>query len=193
MLRRRSFLFPFCFGPSSLWRVYFIDDRLEATFFFRTIEIWASAFSFVSQIPFFVSSRVNTYSLLSVFFLLIVLIILFFQMRNVAAYLLLVLGGNANPSAADIKKVITAGGATADDAAIEKLLASLKGKSLEEVLKAGKEKLAAVPSAGAAAPAASAPAAAKGAAPAASAPAKKEEPKKEEKPESDDMGFDLFG
>jgi len=118
-------------------------------------------------------------------------------MRSVAAYLLLVLGGNANPSASDIKKVITAGGATADDADIEKLLASLKGKNLEEVLKAGREKLAAVPSGGAAAaPAAggAAPAAAKGDdKKAAAAPAKKEEPKKEEKPESDDMGFDLFG
>lgn len=114
-------------------------------------------------------------------------------MRSVAAYLLLVLGGQANPSAADIKKVITAGGATADDADIEKLLASMKGKSLEEVLKAGREKLAAVPSGGAAP--ASAPAAkAADAKPAAGpAPAKKEEPKKEEKPESDDMGFDLFG
>jgi len=117
-------------------------------------------------------------------------------MRSVAAYLLLVLGGNANPSANDIKKVITAGGATADDADIEKLLASLKGKNLEEVLKAGREKLSAVPSGGAAAaPAAgAAPAAAKGDdKKAAAAPAKKEEPKKEEKPESDDMGFDLFG
>lgn len=110
------------------------------------------------------------------------------RMRYVAAYLLAVLGGHANPSADDIKKILGAVAAEVDDEKLNKLLGELKGKSLDEVLKAGREKLSAVP---AAAPAAAAPAAA------AAAPAAKEAPKKEEKPKepSDEApaAFDLFG
>jgi len=115
-------------------------------------------------------------------------------MKHVAAYLLAVLGGKANPTADDIKKILGSVASDADDAKLNKLISELKGKNLEEVLKAGREKLSAVPSA----PAASAaPAAAAAAAPAAGKappPAKKEEPKKEEKKEPSDepAAFDLF-
>jgi len=116
-------------------------------------------------------------------------------MKVIAAYLLAVLGGNAHPSADDINKILGAVGAEADSDRVEKLVSELHDKNIEDIINAGKSKLASVPTggAGAAAPAAAAAApvaAAAGAAPA----AKKEEPKKEEKKEEsdEDMGFGLF-
>ncbi|XP_063396473.1 large ribosomal subunit protein P2-like [Mytilus trossulus] len=111
-------------------------------------------------------------------------------MRYVAAYLLASLGGNANPSASDLEKIIGSVGIEAEADKIKKIISELKGKNLEDLIKEGQEKLASVPAGGAAAPAAPAAAAA------AEAPkggAKKEEKKPE--PESgsdDDMGFGLF-
>lgn len=117
------------------------------------------------------------------------------------------LGGKASPSAADVKAILSSGaqrsglepsaaplatkptnpifllcraavGAEADDAKISKLLAELSGKDIAEVIKAGSEKLASVPSGGGGGGgAAAAPAAGGAAAPAA---AKKEEVKEEE-------------
>lgn len=54
-------------------------------------------------------------------------------MRHIAAYLLLQLGGNANPSSADIKKVLSAVGIEADDERLGKLISELKGKSINDV------------------------------------------------------------
>uniref|UniRef100_A0ABK0LYY2 Large ribosomal subunit protein P2 n=1 Tax=Rattus norvegicus TaxID=10116 RepID=A0ABK0LYY2_RAT len=106
-------------------------------------------------------------------------------MRYVASYLLAALGGNSNPSAKDIKKILDSVGIEAED---ERL-----NKNIEDVIAQGVGKLASVPAGGAvavsAAPGSAAPAA--GSAPAA-AEEKKDE-KKEESEESDDnMGFDLF-
>jgi len=109
-------------------------------------------------------------------------------MKHVAAYMLCVLGGNASPDAAAVKKVLTAGGVEADDAALTRVIESLKGKSINDLVEAGTKKMASVPSGGggggggAAAPAA----AAKGAAPAKAA---KAAPPPEEE---EDMGFSLF-
>ncbi|PGH10785.1 60S acidic ribosomal protein P2 [Helicocarpus griseus UAMH5409] len=109
-------------------------------------------------------------------------------MKHLAAFLLLGLGGNTAPSAADIKSVLGAVGIDADDERLEKLLAELKDKNIEELIAEGTTKLASVPSGGAAAPAAGGAAAGGEAA----AEEKKEE-KEEEKEESDeDMGFGLF-
>ncbi|USP77035.1 60S acidic ribosomal protein P2 [Curvularia clavata] len=111
-------------------------------------------------------------------------------MKHLAAYLLLGLGGNTSPSAADVKSVLSAVGIEADDDRLNKLISELEGKDINELIAAGSEKLASVPSGGAggAAPAAGG-AAAGGAAAAEEAPAAKEE----EKEESDeDMGFGLF-
>lgn len=114
-------------------------------------------------------------------------------MKVIAAYLLACLGGNASPSAADIKKILGSVGIEADDDRIELLLSQLAGKDITEVIAAGREKLASVP-AGGGGVAVAAPAVGGGAggtAPAA-AESKKEE-KVEEKEESDeDMGFSLF-
>ncbi|CAJ2660155.1 unnamed protein product [Trifolium pratense] len=98
-------------------------------------------------------------------------------MKVIAAYLLAVLGGNASPSAADLKQILGSVGVDAEDNNIELLLSEVKGKDFAELIASGREKLASVPSGGAAAPAAEA----------------KEEKKVEEKEESDDdMGFSLF-
>ncbi|KAK3444380.1 60S acidic ribosomal protein P2A [Eucalyptus grandis] len=115
-------------------------------------------------------------------------------MKVVAAYLLAVLGGNTCPSADDLKDILGSVGAEADDDRIELLLSEVKGKDITELIAAGRERLASVPSGGGGAVAvAAAPgggAAAGGAAPAAEA---KKEEKVEEKEESDDdMGFSLF-
>ncbi|XLU46955.1 60S acidic ribosomal protein P2-2 [Arachis ipaensis] len=116
-------------------------------------------------------------------------------MKVIAAYLLAVLGGNKNPSAKDIKGILGSVGAEAEDNMIELLMSQLKGKDITEVIAAGREQLASVPSGGgggvavAAAPTGGGGAAA--AAPAA-APAKKEEKVEEKEESDDDMGFSLF-
>ncbi|KAJ3360951.1 60S acidic ribosomal protein P2 [Allomyces javanicus] len=107
-------------------------------------------------------------------------------MKHIAAYLLAVLGGNASPSAADVSKILAAVGVDAESAQLNKIIAELDGKNVEEVIAEGMTKLASVPSGGAAAGAAAGGAAA----PAAAAEAA---PVEEEKEESDDdMGFGLF-
>ncbi|XP_053682039.1 60S acidic ribosomal protein P2 [Sabethes cyaneus] len=110
-------------------------------------------------------------------------------MRYVAAYLLAVLGGNASPSNADIEKILSSVGIESDSTRVTKVVSELKGKSVEELIASGREKLSSMP-AGGAAPAAGA--AAPGAAAAAPAEEKKEEKKEESESEDDDMGFGLF-
>ncbi|XP_019869241.1 60S acidic ribosomal protein P2 [Aethina tumida] len=110
-------------------------------------------------------------------------------MRYVAAYLLAVLGGKQDPASGDLEKILGSVGIEVDKTKLTKVIDELKGKSVEELIAQGREKLASVPSGGAA------PAAA-GDAPAAAAESKKEEKKEEKKAESesedDDMGFGLF-
>ncbi|KAF6738112.1 60S acidic ribosomal protein P2 [Oryzias melastigma] len=114
-------------------------------------------------------------------------------MRYVAAYLLAALGGNGNPAAGDIKKILDSVGIEADDERLGKVLSELKGKNVEEVIAAGYSKLASMPAGGAVAVASSAAGGAGGAAaPAAAAEEKKEEKKEESEESDDDMGFGLF-
>ncbi|XP_015117255.1 60S acidic ribosomal protein P2 [Diachasma alloeum] len=112
-------------------------------------------------------------------------------MRYVAAYLLAVLGGNVSPSQDAIEKILSSVGIESDAERVKKIIAELNGKSIEDLIAQGREKLSSMPvGGGAAAPAA---AAAAGAAPAAE---EKKEDKKAAKEESesedDDMGFGLF-
>lgn len=72
-------------------------------------------------------------------------------MRYVAAYLLAVLGGNASPSNADLTKILSSVGIEVDAARVTKIIADLKGKSIEELIAQGKEKLSSMPVGGAAA------------------------------------------
>ena len=55
-------------------------------------------------------------------------------MRYVAAYLLAVLGGNNEPSAKDIKKILSSVGIDADDSCVNKVIDELKGKNIEELI-----------------------------------------------------------
>ncbi|KAI9275475.1 60s acidic ribosomal protein-domain-containing protein [Phascolomyces articulosus] len=107
-------------------------------------------------------------------------------MKYLAAYLLLVAGGKAAPTAADVKSVLGSVGVEVEADRLESLIKALEGKTVDEVLAEGKEKLASVPTGGAVA---AGGAAAGGAA----AEEAAEEAKEEEKEESDeDMGFGLF-
>lgn len=65
-------------------------------------------------------------------------------MRHLAAYLLLQIGGNASPSAADIKKVLGAVGIEADSDRLEKLISELEGKDVAALIAEGSSKLASV-------------------------------------------------
>lgn len=80
-------------------------------------------------------------------------------MRYVAAYLLAVLGGNASPSNADLEKILSSVGVEVDAARVTKIIGELKGKSIEELIAQGREKLSSMPVGGGAA--AAAPAAGK--------------------------------
>lgn len=80
-------------------------------------------------------------------------------MRYVAAYLLAVLGGNESPSKADLEKILSSVGVEVDAARVTKIIADLKGKSIEELIAQGREKLSSMPVGGGAA--AAAPAAGK--------------------------------
>merc|ERR1712154_158173 len=111
------------------------------------------------------------------------------KMRYVAAYMLAALGSKgAEPSAADVEKILGSVGIEAEADKVKKVCSELAGKNLEELVAEGSKKLASVPSGGGGA-AAAAPAAG-GAAPAEEA--KKEEKKEESEESDDDMGFGLF-
>ena len=109
------------------------------------------------------------------------------NMRYVAAALLAALGGG-EPSAANIKSILSSVGIEADADAADKVAAELAGKNLEELIAEGSSKLGSMPSSGGGGGAA-APAAAAAAEAAPAAAAKKEESEEEE---DDDMGFGLF-
>jgi len=110
-------------------------------------------------------------------------------MRYVAAYLLAVLGGNENPSEADVKKILSSVGIDVDADSLKKVISQLKGKNLEELMAEGRKKLASMPAAG---PAVAAAPAAAAAAKVADAPKAKEKEPEPEPEEDEDMGFGLF-
>jgi len=113
------------------------------------------------------------------------------NMRYIAAYLLLLNGGNASPSASDIKSLLSTVGIDIDEERLKKLLSELEGKDVNTIIAEGSAKLASVPSGGGGGAAASSGGAAAGGA--AEEALGEEEKKEEEKEESDeDMGFGLF-
>ena len=110
-------------------------------------------------------------------------------MRHLAAYLLLVSGGNASPTAEDVKTALSAVGIDADEERLNQLIGELSGKEVETLINDGRSLLVQMGrSGGSAAPAASAASAAGGAAP----EAKKEKPKEEEV-DALEGGMDMFG
>jgi ribosomal protein L12E/L44/L45/RPP1/RPP2 len=54
-------------------------------------------------------------------------------MKLIAAYLLLQIGGNASPSAADIKALLEVVGIEAEDERLDKLISELEGKDVNQV------------------------------------------------------------
>ena len=110
-------------------------------------------------------------------------------MRHLAAYLLLVVGGNAAPSAEDVKSVLGQAGIETDSERLNTLISELAGKDVNELVALGKEKLmvggamAAAPAGGGGAPAAG------GDAPV----AKAAEKPKEEEVDALEGGMDMFG
>ncbi|KAL5710697.1 hypothetical protein ACHQM5_021233 [Ranunculus cassubicifolius] len=113
-------------------------------------------------------------------------------MKIVAAYLLACLGGNSEPTASDLKKILGSVGIEAEDDRLELLLSQVKGKDITELIASGREKLASVPSGGGGAPVAVSAGGGGGAAAPAAAEAKKEEKVEEKEESDDDMGFSLF-
>lgn len=106
------------------------------------------------------------------------------KMKYLAAYLLLNAAGST-PNSDNVKAVLESVGIEVEDDQVSKLLSSLEGKDVAELITEGNEKLAAVPAAG--------PATGGAAAAAGSSEAAAEEEAEEEKEESDDdMGFGLF-
>lgn len=104
-------------------------------------------------------------------------------MQYLGAYLLLVMGGNATPSAADVKKVLSVTGAEVEDEKLNLLISKLEGKNIDELIKEGEEKLVALGGAGGG-----------GGGGAAGGAAAEEEKKEEEEEEEIDMGGgNLFG
>mmetsp|Transcript_25438 Transcript_25438/g.31342 ORF Transcript_25438/g.31342 Transcript_25438/m.31342 type:complete len:113 (+) Transcript_25438:88-426(+) len=63
-------------------------------------------------------------------------------MKHVAAYLMLKLGGNDSPSAADVTAALGTVGVEVDSDSLNRLIAELEGKDINEVLEAGKGMLA---------------------------------------------------
>ena len=107
-------------------------------------------------------------------------------MKYLAAYLLLQQGGNASPSASDIKTLLESVGSEVEQSNIDLLLSSLEGKSIDELIAEGSTKLASISTG-------SAGAASSGAAASGSSEDAAEEEVEEAKEESDDdMGFGLF-
>ena len=77
-------------------------------------------------------------------------------MKHIAAFALLVLGGNENPSAADVEKSLKDAGVKADSEKIEKMIAAFAGKNFHELVQGGIAKMGTMGGGGAAAPKAAA-------------------------------------
>jgi large subunit ribosomal protein LP2 len=110
-------------------------------------------------------------------------------MRHVAAYLLAVLGGNANPTAKDLKSILGSVGVEAETKQLTIVIAQLKGKSVTQLIAEGTKLLADVPSGGGGG------GAAKAAAPVVEKPVEKAAAKpvvEDSDSEDSDMGMGLF-
>eukprot|EP00287_Rhodomonas_sp_CCMP768_P004685 CAMPEP_0196724278 /NCGR_PEP_ID=MMETSP1091-20130531/6198_1 /TAXON_ID=302021 /ORGANISM="Rhodomonas sp., Strain CCMP768" /LENGTH=76 /DNA_ID=CAMNT_0042066379 /DNA_START=26 /DNA_END=252 /DNA_ORIENTATION=+ len=62
-------------------------------------------------------------------------------MKHVAAYMLAVLGGKESPTAEDLKTILAAVDAKADDASLDLVIKELSGKDIATVIAEGSTKL----------------------------------------------------
>ncbi|XP_006613336.1 60S acidic ribosomal protein P2 [Apis dorsata] len=113
-------------------------------------------------------------------------------MRYVAAYLLAVLGGKTSPNQNDIEKILSSVGIETDGEKLKKVIAELNGKSIEELISQGMEKLLSMPVGGGVAISADAAPVGGTTAPAEEKKEEKKPAKEESESEDDDMGFGLF-
>mmetsp|Transcript_10720 Transcript_10720/g.15129 ORF Transcript_10720/g.15129 Transcript_10720/m.15129 type:complete len:119 (+) Transcript_10720:215-571(+) len=110
-------------------------------------------------------------------------------MKHIAAYLLLVLGGNDSPSADDVSKALSSVGIESDSESLDRLISDLEGKSLDELMEAGKGMLASFGGGGSGSGGSGG-----GAGSGDAAEEEEEEEKKEEEEEMDlGGGMDMFG
>ena len=70
-------------------------------------------------------------------------------MKHIAAFALLVLGGNENPTAADVEKVLKEAGVKADSEKITSMIAAFNGRNFHEMVAGGLAKMASMGSAAA--------------------------------------------
>merc|ERR1712212_240917 len=119
-------------------------------------------------------------------------LVLYIKMRYVAAYLLSALGGNDSPTTDDIKTILESVGVGYDDERAEIVVNQCKGKSINELIAAGSEKMASMPAGGGGGGAAAPASAAGGDAPAAVEEKKEEKKESSDEGSDDDMGFGLF-
>lgn len=108
-------------------------------------------------------------------------------MKYLSAYLLLSLGGNESPSKEDVSALLTGAGVEVDAAAVDLMMGKLEGKSVTELMAAGKEKLVSIGGGGGGG------AAAGGATGAGAAAEEEKEEEVEEAAEVDVGGGGLFG
>eukprot|EP00929_Paragymnodinium_shiwhaense_P099044 TRINITY_DN6060_c0_g4_i1.p3 TRINITY_DN6060_c0_g4~~TRINITY_DN6060_c0_g4_i1.p3 ORF type:complete len:118 (+),score=60.40 TRINITY_DN6060_c0_g4_i1:96-449(+) len=115
-------------------------------------------------------------------------------MKYLGAYLMAVIGGKENPTAADIKEILDAGGISCDDVMLAEVCKRMEGKTVHELIAEGSKKFAACGGGGGGGGGGgAAPAAGGAAAGGAAGGGAKEEKKVVEEEEEDDMEFDLFG
>ena len=62
---------------------------------------------------------------------------LFSEMRYIAAYLLATMGGNASPSADDVKQILGSVGVDVDEEQLQVVIDQLAGKDVNEVMASG--------------------------------------------------------
>lgn len=111
-------------------------------------------------------------------------------MKFIAAYLLAVLGGNENPNAENLNKILNSVGIQTDNEKVEKLLKELNGKNVYDVISTGLQKLTTVPTTGISTTTTSN---SSSSSKESKVEEKKEEKKKEEpKEESDEVNFFFF-
>eukprot|EP00871_Galdieria_phlegrea_P005240 jgi/Galph1/5717/GphlegSOOS_G4404.1 len=114
-------------------------------------------------------------------------------MKYLAAYLLATLSSkSASPTVDDVKKILTSVGIEVEEERVKQVVEALHGKSIEELISQGQQKMTSVPS-GAAAATIAAAATETGAPTAETKKSEKAAEKEEAAEESDeDLGFGLF-
>lgn len=68
----------------------------------------------------------------------------FCSMRYIAAYVLAVMGGNPDPTAEDIRTIVSSVGIDIDESRLNKVITELRGKDLEELIAQGELRLCVV-------------------------------------------------